>query len=942
MKAKLPQKLLSIFDKFQDNELKRDAICFNDDTFYRGRVENALDLKSALERTGKAMYECKAITLQREELNNLNEEDLRKRACLDGIKESSAGRDALILAIVQNSERRQLADLLQIMLEEETVHMGTIKTVQTLGQWDPDVLPVAVLAARQYSARAAKEAAGNFHFELEAIHAFGVQQLALGHHSVAKMYLREVLRRRQNDKRFGPKHPDTLRSMHALGKLFLEMGNYYEAESLLTEACAGRQDVLGEIHSDTLDVQQTLGVLYRHQGKLKQGIPLVEKTLQALKYTQGDGHPNTLECQASLGALHRHQGNTVKALELLGNAVEKFSKELGDEDPRTLKAMLTLGLVHSHESNYVQALDILRKVHQTRRNLLGIEHPETLVAASRLGQVYQDQGRYTEARELFEETRMIQSRTLGDKHPRTLSGKDDYGSLLCDLGEYGKAEEILVYTLDARRDILGEEHPSTIHSIRSLAKLYMRTGDYLKAELLYVQAHTFVKHIHGDMHVETLLALRRLGLVELETRRFNSACDKINTAIEGLSTELGPQHQQTLSTMSALGTALFETGHLAKAEEILRTVYTFQVQALCGHHPDTLETQTKLGCLLKHMFKFVEAEKILNEAYELRKTHRGEQHPRTIICLMLRGQLYSEMGRDSNMAYNGVVDKSKWPEAEKLLSQACGLGEGYTPEKLAALRHTPETLAALACLGRHYIRARRFDKASKILGKVFDQQRDRLGEDHPHTIDTMVQLGAATVFVEGSQEQGYGQLERALELASRSYSPNNTKTLELKAKLARLYMLNHHYERARPLLEEVFEQRSKTFGDQHIWTAVAKSNLANLLLKIQPNDSDRIRAEQLQQEATQAMVSKSPSQYCYQPRSSRLSTAIEKVIYGLRACRCIEPHEKQEGGKQLMRKKMENYVERAGWYEAYSPSPRSTFVENRSLESTDERRTMRI
>ena len=68
----------------------------------------------------------------------------------------------------------------------------------------------------------------------------------------------------------GPKHPDTLISVHNLGSLLLVQGKLGEAEQLLREALSGRCSALGPAHPGTRSIFTRLLSLLTGQGKARE------------------------------------------------------------------------------------------------------------------------------------------------------------------------------------------------------------------------------------------------------------------------------------------------------------------------------------------------------------------------------------------------------------------------------------------------------------------------------------------------------------------------------------------------------------------------------------------------------------------------------------------------------------------------------------------------
>ncbi|KAJ3027819.1 hypothetical protein HDV00_010844 [Rhizophlyctis rosea] len=59
----------------------------------------------------------------------------------------------------------------------------------------------------------------------------------------------------------GLDHPDTLRSLHELGKLYEKWGKFDLAEAFLVDALEGRSNIVGADHLDTIATRNDLSAL---------------------------------------------------------------------------------------------------------------------------------------------------------------------------------------------------------------------------------------------------------------------------------------------------------------------------------------------------------------------------------------------------------------------------------------------------------------------------------------------------------------------------------------------------------------------------------------------------------------------------------------------------------------------------------------------------------
>src|SRR5262249_6565328 len=86
----------------------------------------------------------------------------------------------------------------------------------------------------------------------------------------------------------GEEDPQTLTTMHQLGRVLAWLHQYDEAASILSRTLELRQRVLGERHRDTLSTMITTGECYVAQGRYAEGEQLLCQAYDALSGPSGD------------------------------------------------------------------------------------------------------------------------------------------------------------------------------------------------------------------------------------------------------------------------------------------------------------------------------------------------------------------------------------------------------------------------------------------------------------------------------------------------------------------------------------------------------------------------------------------------------------------------------------------------------------------------------
>jgi tetratricopeptide (TPR) repeat protein len=217
----------------------------------------------------------------------------------------------------------------------------------------------------------------------------------LRYFDIAEQHLEQALQVQR--KLLGEEHPDTLRTMHRIIRLYAFQSRYKEAEPLAVKVLETRRRVLGEEHEDTLISMFDLAWMYRALGRYEEAEPLHTKNLQMTRRILDEEHPHTSVAMKGLGALYRLQGRFKEAEKLLTETVELELRVWGEGHPSTLDTMSHLALVYEDEGRYDEAEAIRLKVLSIKSRILGEEHPHSLLSIRMLIKLYEAWGKPAEA-----------------------------------------------------------------------------------------------------------------------------------------------------------------------------------------------------------------------------------------------------------------------------------------------------------------------------------------------------------------------------------------------------------------------------------------------------------------------------------------------------------------------------------------------------------------
>jgi tetratricopeptide (TPR) repeat protein len=309
--------------------------------------------------------------------------------------------------------------------------------------------------------------------------------------------------------------------MYVMGRVYLGLGLYPKAQSLLEQAVEIQRTVLGPGHAETLASMNALAVGLEEEGRLPEAEKLARQTLATARQTLGAKNADTLKSMNTLDSILTEEGKYAEAEKLARETVDSARSLLGPEDPDSVKYLASLAVVENALGRFPEAEKLLREALEVQRRVVGPEHPDTLLLTSNLVVVLDDSGRWAEAEKVERELLDIERRILGPEHPQTLVAMDNLANALSELGRYAEAEKLARETVGLRTRISGPDHPMTTGAVYNLACILAREGrrdeaiSFLRQSVVHglpvkaalgIESDSDLKSLHGDPRFDTTVA----------------------------------------------------------------------------------------------------------------------------------------------------------------------------------------------------------------------------------------------------------------------------------------------------------------------------------------------------------------------------------------------------------------------------------------------------
>jgi eukaryotic-like serine/threonine-protein kinase len=306
-----------------------------------------------------------------------------------------------------------------------------------------------------------------------------------------------------------------------MGEVYVNLGLFSRAESLLRQAAQIRTRLLGPGDPVTLQSMHALGVNLYEQGRYADTEKLLGQTVEIERRVLGPEHPTTLSSMNTLANAFVADGRYSEAEALHRQVLDIRRRTLGADDPSTMASLSNLAVCVREQKRYAEAEALDRKAVEIWRRTLGPDHPNTLKVTDNLATDLEKENRYPEAEQLYRQSLGVERRVLGPDHPQTLRSLNNLANLLMDMGQYAKADEQLLEVRDIQRRTLGPDHPDTALSTYNLACVAAHRGDRAGAMSLLsealdhglrqadadaIESDPDLKSLHSDPHFAALVA----------------------------------------------------------------------------------------------------------------------------------------------------------------------------------------------------------------------------------------------------------------------------------------------------------------------------------------------------------------------------------------------------------------------------------------------------
>jgi serine/threonine protein kinase len=316
-----------------------------------------------------------------------------------------------------------------------------------------------------------------------------------------------------------------------IGRLYLEIGNYDQAEKMHLAELALSRELFGSQNSQTAASLNDLGNAFWKQRKLVEAEAAYSEALAIRRRLLGNDHADVATTLNSLGAVYRRQRKLAEAETLTREGLAIRQKRFGDEHLDVADSLRNLCIILGDQHKREEAEGIAREMLAMRRRLLGDEHILVADALMDVAWAIGFTGKSAEAESLEKEALAIRRKLLGDAHPDVANNLGILGDRMRQRGNLAESHSVLAAALSIQRKLLGDAHPSSIDSMRALGLVLEAEGKWAEAETMHRETLELRRKRDGNEDPQTLAEFEGLIHALRTQKKFAEAEQVANEAL---------------------------------------------------------------------------------------------------------------------------------------------------------------------------------------------------------------------------------------------------------------------------------------------------------------------------------------------------------------------------------------------------------------------------
>ena len=461
-----------------------------------------------------------------------------------------------------------------------------------------------------------------------------------------------TLRQKEVERAHGVEALATAHGLDLLLKAALDNGKAGESSTidLAGRAVRLKEQHLGPDHLDTAVSLHTLGAIHAQRGEFPAALSRLERALTIRSAALSDDSPliaDTLDEIARVLIQLETWSDASRRIDASLRIRERRARESPLALARTLELLAWL---HRWSGNYAAATAAIDRGNQLRPSPAP-DHPDLVFGLQVQGDVLLLSGDTVGAQRAWQTALRLAERTLRNDHPANVEILRRLGIAAYSLGDLAESQQ-----LANRANTIGERSLAPCDPTRAglaigIGNSLEYNGDYAEARKVYREALARVRvcvangQTSETADVEATLVFNDAAISK-NIGDLDEAELLYQRAIEIWSKGLGTEHAFVARGTDALAEVVASRGQLTRARMLYEGVLASRRRTLGAHHPQVAWTLTNLASTVADLGDRPAALRYLDEAITIYRASGAADEPDHFArVLELRGVLEARDGR---------------------------------------------------------------------------------------------------------------------------------------------------------------------------------------------------------------------------------------------------------------------------------------------------------
>jgi CHAT domain-containing protein len=360
-----------------------------------------------------------------------------------------------------------------------------------------------------------------------SLHNLGVVHAQRGEYSAAIFLHREGLSLRSEA--LGADHPLVADSLDLLGIACIPLERFDDARDALQRSLVIRE---AQVHAP-LPLAQTLMLTAMHRrytGDYRAALAFADRALSLRG--QSSNHPDTAALLNVRSDVLFLLGDLERAHRGYRQALAVGESALGSEHPQIALYLRRVALLESALGNLAEARRLRASALKIGEATLNACQPELPASLNDLALSLEFDGDYEGARRLYQRALTHTERCLGRNHSLSATVVNNLAHVATLMGDSAEAERLHRRVVQVWSDTLGRDHLYVATALDGLAEVVAVRGRRGEARALYERALAIRRRSVGMDHPDVAWTLASLARVRTDAGSFTAASRNIAQAID--------------------------------------------------------------------------------------------------------------------------------------------------------------------------------------------------------------------------------------------------------------------------------------------------------------------------------------------------------------------------------------------------------------------------